>query len=402
MFLFIYFQFNPYSSLLLPFVLQGLIFSVLLFWRGWRESRLADKLLAILILLLSLRVAAWMLGFAGWYDSHDTYTTFMFYFPWSNTLVYGPLVWLYFRSLTNVEFKLKGKQLWHFIPFAIYLFIQLLIFTSDIVIDHWFKGAPLPYFHGTRGYFAEFGLGIWDTVIFILSNLSLLGYFSYSIWKYQAYKEYIQQYFSETSAISFQWLRNFLLAFLFGLFVWIGYTLFEAITQTSLSYVEIWYSHLAWGMIIYYLSIGAYGSHPGLTLPLKFNPHTSFEKEVVQSKDEPENPWKTKLENHIRENQPFLNPELTLNELAQQLQTSPAIISKTINTCFGQNFNDFINTHRVEAVKEKILDKKNRHLSFLGIALECGFNSKATFNRAFKKHVKQSPSEFIKSNKIQA
>ena len=64
---------------------------------------------------------------------------------------------------------------------------------------------------------------------------------------------------------------------------------------------------------------------------------------------------------------------------------------------FNKNFNEFINHYRVEACKAKILAGETIHLSLLGIAFECGFNSKATFNRTFKKLTGSTPSQFSKS-----
>ena len=398
MLLFIFFEFNFYSSLLLPLVIQGLVFSVILLFRGWRENRLADKLLAILIFTLSIRVANWMLGFAGWYDSHDAYTTFMFYFPWSNNLIYGPLIWLYFRSLTNHEFKLRGKDWLHFLPFVLSIAVQLILFTSDIVVNHWISGQPLPYFYGTRGHFAEFGLGWMDTVVFIFGNLSIVGYFLYTTLQYRKYQQYINQHFSETDTISFSWFRNFLLAFLLGMAIWIVSIILKSGFNISLSYIEEWYGHFLWGIIIYYLSIGGFSTHPNLQLSLKFNPSEKKENTKLNPSINPLNPLKDKLVNHIKTQKPFLNPQLTLTELAHQLNSSPSTISKTINSCFDQNFNDFINSYRVEAVKGHLQNDQKSHLSLLGIALESGFNSKATFNRAFKKHTQQSPSEFIKTH----
>jgi hypothetical protein len=85
------FEFNRFSGLLLPFFIQGLLFFVLLLLRGIREEKLHDRLLAFLILIYTIRVASWMLGFAGWYDSHDAYSTFMFYFQFDHWFFIGPL-----------------------------------------------------------------------------------------------------------------------------------------------------------------------------------------------------------------------------------------------------------------------------------------------------------------------
>jgi len=60
------------------------------------------------------------------------------------------------------------------------------------------------------------------------------------------------------------------------------------------------------------------------------------------------------------------------------------------------NFNDFVNHYRIEAVKKKLEAGEQRNMTLIGIALECGFNSKTTFNRAFKKSTSMSPKDYLK------
>ena len=91
----------------------------------------------------------------------------------------------------------------------------------------------------------------------------------------------------------------------------------------------------------------------------------------------------------------YLNPELTLSELAIKLNTNTSVLSAVINTGFGKNFNDFVNEYRVEEFKRKAAAPDSKHLTLLAIAFDCGFNSKATFNRAFKKVTDLSPKAFL-------
>lgn len=108
-----------------------------------------------------------------------------------------------------------------------------------------------------------------------------------------------------------------------------------------------------------------------------------------------------KIEIAIRNEKIFLNPELSLSMFAEHLSVSPKTLSAVIHNKYSKGFNDFINTYRVEEVKQRLVDPNNSKLSITGIAYESGFNSIATFQRVFKKHVGMTPSEFLKNNTSQ-
>ena len=103
---------------------------------------------------------------------------------------------------------------------------------------------------------------------------------------------------------------------------------------------------------------------------------------------------KSKIENVMVREKLYLEPELSLSDLAQKLKTNTSVLSAAINSNFGKNFNDFVNEYRVEEFKKQIKLSQNQNYTLLAIAFDCGFNSKATFNRAFKKFTGQSPSRF--------
>ena len=91
---------------------------------------------------------------------------------------------------------------------------------------------------------------------------------------------------------------------------------------------------------------------------------------------------------------PFLNSNLTLQQLASDLTITPHILSQVINDQYNLNFFDFVNQYRVQEFREIVLNPKYENFSLLGIALECGFNSKTAFNRIFKKSTGLTPSQF--------
>lgn len=397
------FQFNIYSSLLLPFVLQGMIIAFLLAIRSKRSGRIADIFLSLLLFLYALRVGQWMLGFAGWYDVRDWHTTFMFYTPFHHWLAVGPLIYFYFKSVTNTSFRFTKKDWLHFIPEFIWLGRFLFIFIIDIGINHWISGEPLPYFDQTHGYYHENGIGIpmffWD----ILEYLSVFTYMILTLRLFQKYRSYIGNEFSNIDHIDFNWIRNFLIANLIGHIVWLLFDISDLITGVTLSYVQDWYSFFFLGVIIYYLSISGYSTQPAdrQEADLHFNPKIIdiTEKEFDHTEIQMRTDLHEKLLGAMDKDKPFLDPEMNLKKLSKSLNTTPAFLSKVINSTMKMNFNEFINKYRVEAVKQKFDSEEAAHYSLLSIALDCGFNSKATFNRAFKKRTGISPSVYLKKLK---
>ena len=104
-----------------------------------------------------------------------------------------------------------------------------------------------------------------------------------------------------------------------------------------------------------------------------------------------------KLNNHMAAEKPYLNPDLTLPQLAEEVNIPSYYLSQIINERLGVHFFDFINRQRVEDVKLRISDSQYNNYSILGIAFESGFNSKSAFNRVFKKFTGLTPSEYKKA-----
>ena len=98
---------------------------------------------------------------------------------------------------------------------------------------------------------------------------------------------------------------------------------------------------------------------------------------------------------YMQQHKPYLNPSLTIHELAAGLQLPPHVLSKVINDGFGQNFFDFVNAYRVDEFKHLMAAPQARQYTLLAVALEVGFNSKTAFNRAFKKQTEQTPREYF-------
>jgi AraC-like DNA-binding protein len=106
---------------------------------------------------------------------------------------------------------------------------------------------------------------------------------------------------------------------------------------------------------------------------------------------------KKRLLQLVQQQELFRNPGLTLSDIAQELSMTSKQVSAIINQGFQMNFNDFINLHRIYAVLDAIQRKEHEEKTLLALAFENGFNSKSTFNRAFKKQTGHTPNYFIKN-----
>lgn len=98
----------------------------------------------------------------------------------------------------------------------------------------------------------------------------------------------------------------------------------------------------------------------------------------------------------MEEEEPFLNPALSLRSLAERVEVHPNKLSWLLNESLGKNYNTFINQYRVAHFKKLALDPANAHISLLGLAYESGFNSKTVFNTYFKKETGMTPRAFLK------
>jgi len=105
----------------------------------------------------------------------------------------------------------------------------------------------------------------------------------------------------------------------------------------------------------------------------------------------------SEIEDYILENQKFLDPNLSLDSLSDELEKSTSYLSKLMNTYAGSNFSDYINKYRVNEAKKLLADSEFDAYTIVAIGLECGFNSKSTFYSAFKKFTSETPTEYRKT-----
>jgi AraC-like DNA-binding protein len=104
----------------------------------------------------------------------------------------------------------------------------------------------------------------------------------------------------------------------------------------------------------------------------------------------------------MKEKRVFTNPHLTLNELSDTVKIKPHVLSKIINDYYHQNFRDFVNSYRIEEFIELANKGASKRFTFLALAYEVGFNSKSTFNVAFKKIMNVTPREYFMAKRAKS
>lgn len=350
----------------------GLLFCIIFFIRGIKQERLSDKLLSVVMFLLAMLIQDYTFGFAGINFLWEQMDGWPRHFPW----LFPASVYFYFLSQTNAHFKFKKRHLLHLLPYTVYVILSLLLLVLDLTPKNGLAHSKI-------------GL-LWDIFVYIINYGGILFYFIKSLKIYKHYKVWTENQYSNTYEIELKWLRDFLWFFLIGAVLHILNTIIDLIY--NLPFDQDYYWQLFTVLTIVYLGIS------GLTQNQDKNidfvdiqmSEPAIEKNVPK---EFEYEFKCKLEQFMQNQKPYLDPDLTLRELATKLKTNTTFLSGIINTHFEKNFNDFINEFRVMEFQKAIKELENKNLTLIAIAYDCGFNSKATFNRAVKKLTGKMPSE---------
>ncbi|MBN1926662.1 MAG: AraC family transcriptional regulator [Prolixibacteraceae bacterium] len=294
--------------------------------------------------------------------------------PFLFTLLHGPFLYLYTNSLINNHEKIYFSETLHFTPFIAGIILSLFPFNMPKII-------------ALAGIIS--GISYCTATLIILSQ----------------HREKIKNNFSFTEKINLKWL--FVLSI--GLFlIWAGASVL--VVMNRFFYFSF---NLTWFFIVipvFIFFIGFYGikqqviypdklldDEPGIeTIPDESKP-LGYKKSGLNT-EKMKTIYET-LENILQEDKTYLEPGLCLSDLSKKTNIPAHHITQTLNVYAGKNFFEFVNSCRVEEFKNRVKNKDHLDYSLLGIAFDCGFNSKSSFNRIFKKITGISPSEYTKSLK---
>jgi AraC-like DNA-binding protein len=379
-----------HSTPLLILVIQALIIAGLLLKRYIEKKNASDGILALLIIVISYTQICYTVGFMGWYDTFRNTKINYFLIPAATAI--APLIYLYVKSITKSNFKFLKEHWWHFALAISLIAYRLGIYTYD---------AMQPGFNETQNGVLKIVLDekIVQPILTVLDFAVMLLYLAFTFQLYINYRQKIKQYFSNIFKLELNWMRNFLIVFTL-LFLYSSVQEFVGNIIVDLGYTERWWLNLCMAICTIYIGLKGYFTDTTKLnkLDFSFSPkQISIPEHSKEHKKEIGNTAIKAIEALMENEKPYLNPDLNLSELAKQANLTRGQLSEIINSGFQMNFNDFVNSYRVNAFKGMLQEGKHEQLSLLGIAYECGFNSKATFNRVFKKLTNFSPTQYLQS-----
>lgn len=363
--------------------IQALFFIVLLISR--KDRKTADLYLAAFLLLVSASLFFDYLPELNLPDDKQGIFIISYYFP----LLFGPLLWFYSDSLINGYRKFRLIYLLHLLPAVIFSFVIFSFndYDADRKIDIILKG----YFNISIGYF----------IINLLVMLSVPLYIWQITDNLSKNKVNIDLNYSQTDAVSLNWLKYISVSFLI---IWIVYIIFTCIAFfTDFNLIEYGKMIINMAMVFFIFITGYYGlKQPGIYISHSQIINKNAKQEIVILTEKKPDSANQNLDekydsliDFLKKEKPYLDNELTLSSLADKIGIQPYLLSEILNKRLRRTFYDFIHYYRVEEAKKRLVSKENSQFTILAIAYDCGFNSKSTFNRIFKNLTGQTPSEYI-------
>jgi len=301
-----------------------------------------------------------------------------------------PVFYLYVLSVCFTDFKLKRQHLLHLLPFIVSNLVLVPRFYSVDI-------ASKISFIQNRQSMIELQF------IHILIHTQIIAYIIavFMILK-KAKKLYLENY-SGTSINSYNWLFQFTSVLTFLYFIALVKNIFKFSDYPAFS------QSLKTGGLVLHLLIVCWYLFKALNNPDLFRSIDSKLKLVKNIiSEEVNNPQHVvnekeyseellKLKHYMTTKKPFLNPSLTIQDVSKDIAIPVRDLSLLINHKLEQHFYDFVNTYRIESAMEILKDATKSKVTILEILYEVGFNSKSSFNTAFKKHTGNTPTEYRKN-----
>lgn len=373
-----------------------------------RSNRTANRLLAVLMALFTVYLIAEVYYSTGLIRTYPHFFGISYPIPWA----IGPATYLYALAASDRSWRFKTRDWLHFVPPLIVVIaaanIYLMSGPDKIALFERLQDGDVP------------------TVIRVLDPTKFVSGFAYSVATFaylRRHRRRIENSYSNTERVNLLWLLWLSGA---GLAIWIVAVsgvatglVPEALQKRSDDLVSlgialvvyaIGYTGLRQPEIFRYDSPTSPPSRqtsPPTEAPAAQVPESAQRVEAIDATasryersglgEAEAGALKAALLRVMMKEHPYRDPDLTLPNLAERLDTTPHKLSEVLNTELGQTFYDFINRYRVDDVRRRLAESRSKNLNVLTVAMDAGFASKSTFNQVFKKQTGQTPSTYRKA-----
>jgi len=349
-----------------------------------KGKNISNKLLGLLFLCYGLWV--WDLYATIFLYEKYPYLAYIF-----NSLLWliGPVLLIYTYSVIYNDFRFRKKYLLHLIPYLLVVLIS--IFTFHIKSTD-FKRTYLEH------ALSDTSILIWGSSALILAHV--LTYIVVGFRTIITYQNILSNIISNAEKIRLSWLK-FMLVGSFVIF-------FSLITVVMNQYfrweenipMELMYIFILLLLIFITSTLFKSLKQPEVFSGIPIDEVRNIPKYAYSILSEEESKKYTeKLKLYMESEKPYLDPNLSLTELAERLDFNIKILSQVINNNLGQRFFDYVNKYRIQDAESLIENPPDPRMTILEIMYQVGFNSKSSFNTAFKKFTGTTPSEFKNRSK---
>lgn len=342
---------------------QSLFAAILMFTK--KERSLSDKILSGWLILLSIEFLTCGLD----------YELFSQPLLSSSFLLFNPALYLYISSLTRPSFRLKWLQLFHLLPFVVFELYAYWI-QEPFEMDSYFVRDENFLF---RMGFAAANFISWS----VYNPLSLI-----LVHKYRMHLHNEQSNIDKNESLGWVLAVGIFYVVYCIIAFNIAFIVYFSKVQADLPHI---YNYSVLLFIIFVLSF--YGLRQQVLPKQLLIDKIRVPYEHSNLSDAVKKRIEKKVLDFFENEKAYLNPDLNMELLSQTLKIPKHQITEVLNTVIGKNFFQFVNTYRVEAVKQMLLDPKNK-FSIEAVGYDCGFSSKSSFYTVFKSITGVTPVAF--------
>ncbi|WP_255452762.1 AraC family transcriptional regulator [Aquimarina sp. RZ0] len=347
------------------------------------KNRVSNQLFALFLVLKAIDISGFFEGFILQSPSDLSMIRNLFVF------LQLPVFYMYILSVCYSDFKQKRKYVVHLIPFLI---ANVVLIPRYYLVDTESKIKLLT----NHKNIAEFRFN------HIFLHLQVAFYLILVFVVLRRAKKIYQENYTSANVKSYDWLFQLSTA------VTVFYTI--ALVKNVLKFSQFDFAS-EWfrvSLLLFEMLIICWYLFKALNYPDLFRNIDSRLKLVNDIISEEKKSKKIGIANtdenlialkkYMSSEKPFLDPSLSIKDVSESLKTPVRDVSLLINHQLDQHFFDFINSYRIEEAMDLLKDPLKKSVTVLEILYEVGFNSKSSFNTAFKKYTGMTPSAFRKKH----